>query len=216
MPALETDSHGNKGYGIGFDAYFDEVRAQNFVTDTYGYFAGTYTSIDNSGNPTTFGPWNGAVTRDAYGLIATYFQWRYISPTSGLVTTPPAGSLPPDHMDILLKTRVTAGITLINGVSAEAWATDGAPFQETAGPGQTILGFHLVRAATGSNNIVETYLNGTVHMLAQNLVPFSSTAPYAVSGPAEADASAFVAASAGQDSRNREVYITSPIENPNS
>ncbi len=107
MPALETDSHGNKDYGIGFDAYFDEVHAQNFVTDTYGNFAGTYTSGD--------------------------------------------------------------------------------PFQDTVGPRQTVLGYHLARASTGANNIMETYLNDTVPMLAQNLVLLSSTAHDAVSGPADAD-----------------------------
>ena len=160
FPALEADTHGNVDYGIGYDGYFDQMRALNYVTDAYGSNIGTYTYTDSSGHLVTAGPWNGTVLRDAQGQLLTYFQWRYVNLASGQPMPPPTGSVAPDHLDLLLRTHLATTYLAINGGYVEASASDGAPFLEKVGTGQTFNGVHLVRSATDGNHVGEVYLNG--------------------------------------------------------
>lgn len=201
MSASEGDSRGDIDYGIGFDGYFDQMRAPNFESDAYGHWVGAIAYTDSSGHSAIAGPWNGQVQHDANGQILTYFQWRFLNTSNHMPIPPPAGSLPPDHMDILLKTQLSAYTDVVNGAYAEAWASDGAPFLETATSGLPVSGQHVVRAATGLKNIMEVYLNGQVHMLTRNQIPFTPN------GAAQATAWAFVSATAAQDGGNREVTL---------
>lgn len=120
-------------------------------------------------------------------------QWVGTLPftnSAGQPAAPPPGSLPPNYMNLLLKTQLYAYVGMSPGTYAEAWASDGPPFMEKIGANGIINGFHLVRATTDANSVGETYLNGAVHMLVKNPVAFNPN------GEAQATAYAFVSASA--------------------
>lgn len=129
----------------------------------------------------TYATFNGTETVDLNGQLVYYFKevWQ----GSGAPTTPM-----PDHIDIRLTTKVSAFAYVdyessgqTSGLSGQATASDGDPFNESvtasaSTPDASVLyqgagGAHLVRASV-TGGIAEVYLNGTVHMEANNAVPY--------------------------------------------
>jgi len=176
----------------------------------------------------TYATLNGTETVDLSGQLVYYFKevWQ----GSGAPTTPI-----PDHIDLRLKTTVSAFAYVdygssgqTSGLSAQASASDGDPFNERATasvstPDASVLsryveGSHLVRASV-SGGIATVYLNGQTHMEADNTVPYGvlsypmpSDPSYVqgtvTNGSTQARSNSLVAGSVRQDSR--EVKISCP------
>jgi len=178
----------------------------------------------------TYATFNGTETVDLNGQLVYYFKevWQ----GSGAPTTPM-----PDHIDLRLTTKVSAFAYVdyessgqTSGLSGQATASDGDPFNESvtasaSTPDASVLyqqagGAHLVRASV-SGGIAEVYLNGTVHMEANNAAPYGvlsypmpSDPSYVwgtvTNGSTQARSNSLVAASVRQDSR--EVAISASVD----
>lgn len=206
--------------GIGFyGSGGNEARAGN-GSDGFWY-AQVY-------GTNTYATFNGTETVDLNGKLVYYFKevWQ----GSGAPTMPM-----PDHIDLRLTTKVEAFAFVeygssgkTSGLSSSATASDGDPFNESvtasaSTPDASALyqgagGPHLVRASV-SGGIATVYLNGTVHMDANNTVPFGvlsypmpSDPSYvwgeATNGSTQTASNSVVAGSVGPDSR--EASITCP------
>jgi len=206
------------------DAYNNEMNGSGNFSSMYTY------DVDQSyGSPNT-GLLNGSVTTTLSGQLFYYFKevWQ----GQGAPTT-----VMPDHIDLLLKTTLTAtaavgynASTQTSGLSASATASDGSPFNETASASAgdaggssgvpSVVGYHLVRASVDSGTgIAEVYVNGTGTAAASDTVAYgtfsaeSSMEDRPTNGSATAGADSAVAAVVKQDSR--EVGISCPdIDSP--
>jgi len=150
------------------------------------------------------------VSANTGGTLWAVFQWN--------------GPLPiPDHINVLLRTTVSASAdTQSSGLSSSATATD-STFGETASaPGGVplVTGRHLLRVPI-SNGVAQVSLGGNVTATATNSVAYGTMGTYngypgstsggyyyQTNGPKEISASASIGATAAFD--NREVTINSP------
>jgi len=205
--------------------------AANYFGDPAQYCPYVYWVDPSFGSPTA-GYVNGGVTMHLSGQLVYFFKemWQtnpYVPPT------PPTPM--PDHLNLLLRTWVSASASASYGSSAQQWglaalatATDGPPFNETAsasagdapatsGPA-SVIGYHLVTAAVDPNTgIAQVYLNGTLDRQAIDGVPFGSmtspdfyqASPIRTNGPTQASAGGSVAAAVKQD--NRAVTISTEL-----
>ena len=189
-----------------------------------------YYSVNTDGASST-GLINGAVSADLSGQLVFYFKMSRSPFASSDPTTPP-----PDHINLLLKSQVGAyasisldpGAQTTTGVWAQATASDGLPFGETATAGagvddhglpvgsvgpSLVRGYHLVRAAVDPvTRIATVFLNGSTHWVAGATLPYGVlTSPYPeypwyvsgqqTNGPASARANGYIEAGVKQDNR---------------
>ncbi len=201
------------------DAYNNEMNGSGNFSSMY-----TYDVNQSYGSPNT-GLLKGSVTTTLSGQLFYYFKevWQ----GQGAPTTPM-----PDHIDLLLKTTVTAtadvgynASTQTSGLSASATASDGSPFNETASASAgdaggssgvpSVVGYHLVKASVDSGTgIAEVYVNGTGTAAASNTVAYgtfsaeSSIEDRPTNGSTTASATSGVVAVVKPDSR--EVAISCP------
>ncbi len=194
--------------------------ANNNLQNGSGYYSSGFSYDIYSNGVDSRGLLNGTIHSTLTGQLVYYFKevWQ------GYGTPTPV----PDHLDILLKTTVSAsagvdyGLSgLSSGLSATATASDDQ-FQEnvTATGGfintpAPVVGYHLVRASVDpGTQVAEVYLNGTVDATAVNTVPYGTLDPQSsmnnkvTNGAATTGASGGVVSVVKPDSR--EVEITSP------
>jgi len=169
-------------------------------------------------------PWNeninGSITSNTGGTLWAVFQWN-------------GSSQPPDHIDVLLRTTVSASAAASTygnppqaGGSSTATATD-STFNETAtadsggGGVPLVTGRHLLRVGVDPNTKkAQVSLGGTTTATATASVPYGMMGSYpgttsggyyqVTNGAAGANASASIGATASLDSR--EVAIQSTLE----
>lgn len=212
-----------EGPGIGMDGSAI-IHAYNWAYNgqTWGYYY-----VGQSSGPPLVGNILGSLSAGFDGQVLAYYKWQW---QGGGTPSSPA----PDHMDLLLKTTLTARAAASflldgEGTSSTATATDQV-FNETAtataslsnqSPSQTFQGFHLVRAAVGGNGVAEVYLNGQTEATVSSLLPDGQWMNYPggepsgqyyqpTNGQLYATAGAYVGGAVRPD--NREVIITSGIE----
>ena len=168
-------------------------------------------------------PWNeninGSITSNTGGTLWAVFQWN-------------GSSQPPDHIDVLLRTTVSASAAASTygnppqaGGSSTATATD-STFSETAtadsggGGVPLVTGRHLLRVGVDPNTKkAQVSLGGTTTATATASVPYGMMGSYpgttsggyyqVTNGAAGANASAFIGAAVAFDSR--EVAITADV-----
>jgi len=189
-----------------------------------------------SASPYGSGPLNGSVTVDVLGQLVSYFKVDWYDGYGG---SAPANETVPDHINLLLNTDIgaSAGVSfgssgMTSGLSAQATASDGSPFGETAAAGAglndagtsmglsgtpLVTGYHVVRAGVDPvTHIATVYLDGTAHYTASNTVPYGTlpdgtpNGGQVTNGPTRAYAASGV--SGGVKPDDREVAISSAIE----
>ncbi len=213
--------------GLGIYAGIDsahEVDAGN----SFGSYGSWWYTLYNNGVP-HIGPVNGSVTvAVTAGHLASYFKVTWYPSSS----TAPAPM--PDHLNLLLRTNLTAEASINagtsvhnNGLWAYATVSDGLPFGETASAsaGRTgdgtlvgssgvpvVTGYHLVRAAVNPvTQIATVSLDAALHYTANNDVPYGTLPDgtpqggQVTNGPTSAHAASGV--SAGVQPDDREVTI---------
>ncbi len=222
-------------HGLGSNAGIDEAHEAEALN---GYDSSSYTySLYDANGVSHTGLVNGSVTVDVTGHLVSYLKVTW-SPSD------PDNPAPmPDHLTLLLRTNVSADVLIDPGTSlqsdglwAQATASDGSPFGETASAGiglddggtgmglsgtPLVTGYHLVRSAIDPvTHIATVSLDGTMHYTASNSVPYQiiSGDPEAggetvTNGPTRAYAASGV--SGGVNLDTREVEITCPeVEAP--
>lgn len=229
LPAPDpTTLYQGLGYWAGISSAHEAEALNNYSNGSY-----IYSLYDANGSHT--GLVNGSLTVDVTGHLVSYFK---------VVWFPSNSSNPapmPDHINLLLKTNVSADVLIDPGTSrqstglwAQATASDGSPFAETAAAGvglndggtsmglsgtPLVTGYHVVRAGVDPvTHIATVYLDGTAHYTASNSVPYgilsSPSNPYGqvTNGPTRAYAASGVSAGVQPDSR--QVTISSNFDSP--
>ena len=190
------------------------ATAHNYALDNsyYGSFnpkAPPFFTNQYYPDPSVCEPINGTVTGRTTGTLWAY--WNWMGPNA-----------PPDHLNILLTTNVSASSSVGgggSGLSATATASDGDPFNETATSDAgvpSVVGHHLLRVPV-SGGVAAVSLNGNVSVSATNTVPYGAFGGYyyqnnySGNNPTEAKSIGSVSATANIDGGNREVHILPPL-----
>ena len=160
------------------------VYAGNSEADNYAYNNGNLNWYYNNGNGSANEPMNGGAVTTVGGTVWAYYKWFYVNGYNQ-PATPPAGSVPPSSLSVLLQSRVSAGTgdgygsaSPQVGLTALATASD-VPFGEGAtatfpvtNTVSYVLGRHLLQPTMGNNGIYAISLSGTVHTEVNNSIPY--------------------------------------------
>ena len=153
--------------------------------------------------PTASGAINGSVTAHVEGQLRAYFKMVYLD--NGQEVAPPANSLRPDHLFLVVGTWVAANawlygnpLELLSGsLLANASASDSfgetvtvygalSPNNHRTSP-LSAGGLHLVSAKVQPNGVAEVYLNGSLDAVAVNSVNYDLFGGAMASTEAEID-----------------------------
>ena len=196
VPAVAYPGFDHKGINLLGDSW-----ARNYATTNYGNVSGTYTVPDGSGGVVS-GLINGTVKTAETGTVTAYFKWFYLD-TASQPATPPLGDAgPPDRMDVVLHSRVSAWASLDygtptygnppvrSGLSAAASASDGlgdsvsppapavTPTQPAAFSSQTLETPFLVHPVPSGNGAAAVSVTGSTSTNVSNAVGFGAYGPY--------------------------------------